>query len=871
MKGPARAYATAAIAALLAAALAALAILQYVERSRAEERSRVSSALAAARDRLDGELQRLLAVPEAVAVVAAAPENLDPGATNAALARIVESSRHLRRMELVPDAPDAAPSGARTVLSAPFRLPGGGLGFNTRSPVVRGSQARGVITTLVSADSLFEAAGFRRPERNDPYELALRGRAGSGSSWSFVSGSEAAFASDPVLLDYTVPGGGRWELGAIPAGGWTAGSRVAPWAVALAVLATMLAGLVTYRQVRARQRAADRMRFIEDLFESVPAALAMRDLQGRYMYVNRTWEKMFNAKREVVIGKHVRERVPEMADQLLALDRVALERGSGTFLDQHDVVLRGRHLSQARSVMTDAYGQPIGIVIANIDTTDHFVLRQKLADQAKQLEAQNEALKENVRLREEVERIGRHDLKTPLNSILAAPRLLREGRNLTREELDLLNIVERAGYRILNMVNLSLDLFKMEQGTYTFTPHPVDLMDVVSKVMVDVMGHAEAKGVTLKTVINGRSSSVQGPVYAWGDELLCYSMLGNLVKNAIEATPEGGNVTISLEGPRDVIMVRIHNPGVVPEAVRASFFEKYASSGKVEGTGLGTYSARLMARTQGGDISMRTSEESGTTLAIWLRAVPASAMPSPADRPREERRASTLAALGTLHVLVVDDDEFNRLIVRRYLPPPVRLDTAVNGKAAVEAAAASPPAAILMDLDMPVMDGYEAVRNIRADEAASGRPRAAIIALSSHDDDETRARCLAGGFDFYLTKPVTRELLHETLARFAGISTAAPAPETIAVDDDVRDMIPGFLASRREIAAQLAEAAARGDREELRRAAHKLAGSFALYGFHWASDCSRALERDAMTGDLARLAERIARLREHLETIVIAA
>jgi PAS domain S-box-containing protein len=231
------------------------------------------------------------------------------------------------------------------------------------------------------------------------------------------------FASEPALIEYNVPGGGRWELGAIPAGGWASAARVPPWAIALSVLAATLAALVTYRLARARQRAADRLRFIEDLFESVPAALAMRDTQGRYMYVNRTWEKMFNAKRENVVGRHVRERVPEMADQLLALDRVALERGSGTFLDQHEVTVRGRHMSQARSVMTDASGQPVGVVIANIDTTEHYRLQEKLAAQAKQLEEQNEALKENVRLREEVERIGRHDLKTPLNSILAAPRL----------------------------------------------------------------------------------------------------------------------------------------------------------------------------------------------------------------------------------------------------------------------------------------------------------------------------------------------------------------------------------------------------------------------------------------------------------------
>jgi hypothetical protein len=176
MKGPARALAHAAIAALLAAGLSTALIDQMLDRSRAEERSRVASVLKGARDLLDGELQRVLAVPEAVAVVAATQEKLDPVTANAALARIADSNRHLRRMELVPLAPQPAVAGNRTTLSPPYRLAGGGLGLNTRSPVVRGSQAYAEVTTLVSADSLFEAAGFRRPEQNDLYELALRGR-----------------------------------------------------------------------------------------------------------------------------------------------------------------------------------------------------------------------------------------------------------------------------------------------------------------------------------------------------------------------------------------------------------------------------------------------------------------------------------------------------------------------------------------------------------------------------------------------------------------------------------------------------------------------------------------------------------------------
>src|SRR5258706_1512357 len=863
-RGTARAWATATAAALLFAGTTWIAIDFAEARARVDERSMTERELADARDQLDRELKLTLAVPETVAAFVASQARIDPA--SAAFKRIADSNRHLRKIQFM--AEKVAP--VRTIVHAPIRLAGGGLGLESDTPVMRRVDTIGTVPATISADSLFDVVGFRRPAAQDRFELAVRGAEASSASGKFLAGAPQVFSGEPVLLDYLLPGGERWELAAIPAGGWIAAARVPPWVKLLAFIGALAIGFAAYKQVRASQRAGDRMKFIEDLFESVPAALAMRDLNGRYMYVNRTWERVFSAPRENVIGKHVRERVPdEEAEALLAMDRSALAGGRGNH-ERQEMIFRGRHYSQVRSVMSDAHGERVGVVIANIDTTDRFILEQTLATQARQLEARNEALKENVRLREEVDRIGRHDLKTPLNSILAVPRLLREGRALSREELDLINIVERAGYRILNMVNLSLDLFKMEAGTYRFNPQPVDLMDVMGKVMVDVVDHAESKNVTLKTIVDGKASTVQTPVYAWGDELLCYSMLGNLVKNAIEAAPEGGCVSISLEGPRDVVMLRIHNPGAVPESIRDHFFEKYASAGKPESTGLGTYSARLMARTQGGDISMRTSQEAGTTIAIWLRAAPASAMPEPGDQPRGPLPPAALAPLRALHVLVVDDDEFNRLIVRRYLPPPLRVATAVNGRAAAEAAAASPPAAILMDLDMPIMDGYEAVAGIRAAEREA-RKRSTIIALSSHDDDETRARCLASGFDYYLTKPVTRELLHQTLAKFAAAAGEVSAPETseVEIDEDMRDMIPDFIASRRELALQMQAALRNGDREQVRRTAHQLAGSFALYGFHWAADHCKRLELDAAAGDADRLGEMIARLRDHLESVEV--
>lgn len=493
-------------------------------------------------------------------------------------------------------------------------------------------------------------------------------------------------------------------------------------------------------------------------------------------------------------------------------------------------------------------------------------------EQREQLQRQNDTLKENVRLREEVERIGRHDIKTPLNSIVSVPRLLREERRLGPEADELLGIVERAGYRILSMVNLSLDLYKMEQGSYVFRPDAVDLADLVDKVLADVRVHAASKEVRFAV-------DLEGAPYAWAEELLCYSLLANLVKNAVEASPEGEQVHIRARAGADsTVRIEVHNQGAVPVPIRASFFQKYATLGKASGTGLGTYSARLMATVQDGDIAMRTSEQDGTTLAVTLRAAPAGVIPASVRHAGERDRAQPLrvTALPATRVLLVDDDEYNLLIVRRFLPaPPFTVDTAINGRMALAAAEREWPDVIFMDLDMPVMGGMQAVGELRALERA-GRRRCTIVALSSHEDETTREAALAAGFDRYLAKPVTRDVLHATLLELllaqpqgAGspVRRAAPvatATDPVLVDADVEAMMPGYLASRRKLLATLPGLA--GNREALRQLAHQLAGSFGVYGFTWAADQCHWLEKNAAAVDAARVASLAAELQAHLET-----
>ncbi len=221
-------------------------------------------------------------------------------------------------------------------------------------------------------------------------------------------------------------------------------------------------------------------------------------------------------------------------------------------------------------------------------------------------------------LREDVERMARHDLKTPLNAVINLPKLMLMDDNLTEEQREFLTQIEESGYGMLQIVNLSLDLFKMEQGTYDFTPGSLDLLGLIRKVSREMGTLARLKHLQLQVELDGRPAGADDWFIVQGEELLCYTMLANSLKNAYEASPEQGVVRVQLWNEAENHRIVIHNQGEVPPAVRQTFFEKYATAGKQGGTGLGTYSARLIARTHGGDIGFSTSEAEGTTLVISL-------------------------------------------------------------------------------------------------------------------------------------------------------------------------------------------------------------------------------------------------------------
>lgn len=226
--------------------------------------------------------------------------------------------------------------------------------------------------------------------------------------------------------------------------------------------------------------------------------------------------------------------------------------------------------------------------------------------------------KELEALREDMERITRHDLKAPLTGIIAMARSLILGGNLSEQQLGDIKLIETAGVRLHTQINQSLELLRMEAGEYELKPEPVDLAQVTRRLFEELGAKARKLGVKLKASAGPRDLDAAGPILARGEEMLVHTLLANLLHNAVEASPRGGEVEVDLSRESGQCMISVHNRGVVPEQIRDAFFGKYISMGKPGGTGLGTYSARLMTEVQGGTIAMTSSEAEGTLVTVRL-------------------------------------------------------------------------------------------------------------------------------------------------------------------------------------------------------------------------------------------------------------
>jgi signal transduction histidine kinase len=243
-----------------------------------------------------------------------------------------------------------------------------------------------------------------------------------------------------------------------------------------------------------------------------------------------------------------------------------------------------------------------------------------------EVESRNSTLLENARLREQVEQLTRHDLKNPLMVILNIPGLLMRRPGIGADEVKWLQMILSSARRMLEIINMSTGLFKMEQGTYTPTLEPVDALEMARQLAEAMARIAPERFPSIGMTLEGVPVESSDSFMVNAEEPLLYTLLANLMRNAVEASPAEGKVSVSFaRGARGVIA--IHNPGSIPERIRERFFQKFVTAGKPGGTGLGVYSAQLIAKTLGGEISFQTSEDAGTTMRVSLPLPPASVHP----------------------------------------------------------------------------------------------------------------------------------------------------------------------------------------------------------------------------------------------------
>lgn len=218
-------------------------------------------------------------------------------------------------------------------------------------------------------------------------------------------------------------------------------------------------------------------------------------------------------------------------------------------------------------------------------------------------------------LRDDVERMARHDLKTPLGAVIGLPGEIRRLGNLAAPQEIMLKTIENAGATMLELINRSLDLYKMECGTYVLDRTSVDVLDVLESIKAEALPQIREKGISVGIEVRGGLDP--GSVEVFADAELFRSMLANLVINALQASPESGSVSVLIEQAGG-LTITIRNQGEVPRSVRDTFFDKYSTSSTARGSGLGTYSARLIARTHGGDINVETWKPGETSVIITL-------------------------------------------------------------------------------------------------------------------------------------------------------------------------------------------------------------------------------------------------------------
>ncbi|HEY0586669.1 MAG TPA: MHYT domain-containing protein [Pseudoduganella sp.] len=459
-----------------------------------------------------------------------------------------------------------------------------------------------------------------------------------------------------------------------------------------------------------------------------------------------------------------------------------------------------------------------------------------------------------------------HEIRTPMNSILGFTDVLLQGELSTvqRRHLD---TVRNAGRSLLRLLNAILDTAKLDKGAVELELHDFSLLALTDELSSTMGNAAKAKGLAMSLHYDPAL-----PNWIHGDELRVRQVLTNLLDNAIKFTSRGSvslAVSAEKEGERRLVHFAISDTGIgiAPDRM-AAIFEPFVQADasmnrRFGGTGLGTTICKQLVELMGGRLWAESTPGQGSTFHVLL--------PLLAARDEAVRSAMAPTLLPPMHILAADDVPQNLEVLMLLLAKLGHTVTgASDGAMAAQLASEAQFDAILMDVQMPGMDGLEATRRIRADEAAAGRKRTPVIAMTASVLERDRDATREAGMDGFTTKPVDVAVLTQELARVlgmpAGVPQLMPAPASAPTRGMVLNADKGlarwagqrdayqralrrFALDHEDVARELRSTFTAGRHADCAALAHRLRGAAANLGMEQLADTLWRLEGSLQAPD----------------------
>ncbi len=426
----------------------------------------------------------------------------------------------------------------------------------------------------------------------------------------------------------------------------------------------------------------------------------------------------------------------------------------------------GRELTE-QEVLTLAWEGSLVLVMLTLAT---FIFRNAQVNAEKKLNETVRELEKEVHDRTIAENEARqseqakasflaamsHELRTPLNGVVGASQLLSNRKDLNPEQHELVNVVMRSSENLIELINNVLDLSRLDSNEVELEAAPIEIRELLDTSLAALAFQAKEKGLNFAVVVEDDI-----PDYVEGDPTRLRQVLINLVGNAVKFT-NSGEITIILDTAMNRMRLRIIDTGIgIAKSAQAALFEPYVQAEativrRYGGSGLGLSIVKRLVHAMSGRITVQSTPGRGSIFTVFLPLEPS----GPPDFTTSELEDVDVPPL---YVLVVDDNAVNRMVLSRMLEEDGHdVVTVANGKEAIEYYRDHKIDVIMMDLQMPVMDGVSATRKIRT--MSYGKSSVPIIAVTANVATESPEQILASGLNALLGKPYKKEELRAALA-----------------------------------------------------------------------------------------------------------